>query len=180
MYSKVRTFLDTSTLPSYVIKVLGGSGLLAIASQISIPFYPVPMTLQSDTVMCLALLCSPSVAAGIIITFILEVALGLPFLAGFSGGIHCLTGTTAGYVFGFLPMAWIIAFLTQGVPNLSRKILACSAGLMILFFCGVSWLSTFIGLENALKFGLYPFALKIPFSIAFAIIVSLFIKNKAR
>ncbi len=179
MYSKVRTFLDTSTLTAYMAKVLGGSLLLAAASQISIPFYPVPMTMQPSAVALLALICSPSVAAGIMATFILEVALGLPFLSGFSGGINCLTGTTAGYVFAFLPMAWTISFLTQDTPALVRKILACVAGFTILYAGGISWLSTFIGLDNALKFGLYPFLLKIPFSMALAIIVSSLIKRRA-
>ncbi len=180
MYSKVRTFLDTSTPTAYMAKVLSGSLLLAIASQISIPFYPVPMTLQSDTIACLALLCSPSVAVGIMVAFVLEVAFGLPFLAGFSGGMSCLAGTTAGYVFAFLPMAWTISFLSQGAPTLARKILACGAGFTVLFLCGVTWLSTFIGLDNALKFGLYPFLLKIPFSMALAILVSTLIKTKNR
>lgn len=177
MYSKVRTFLDTSTPVAYIIKVLSGSLLLALASQISIPFYPVPMTLQSDTIACLALLCSPSVAAGIMVTFILEIALGAPFLAGFSGGMSCLTGTTAGYVFAFLPMAWTISFLSQNTENVFRKIFACSVGFSLLFLSGVSWLSTFIGLKNALNFGLYPFLLKIPFSIALAVLVSALIKR---
>lgn len=177
MYSKVRTFLDTSTPTTYFAKVLSGSVALALASQISIPFYPVPMTLQSDMVACLALLCSPSVAVGIMAAFILEVTLGLPFLSGFSGGISCLTGTTAGYVFAFLPMAWVISFLSQGAPSLLRKVLACGAGFSVLFLCGVTWLSTFIGLENALKFGLYPFLLKIPFSMTLAILLSTLIKR---
>jgi len=177
VYSKVKTFLDTLTPVTYMAKVFGGSLLLAAASQISIPFYPVPMTMQSSAVALLALICSPSVAAGIMAAFILEVALGLPFLSGFSGGINCLTGTTAGYVFAFLPMAWTISFLTQGTPALIRKILACMAGFTILYAGGISWLSTFIGLDNALKFGLYPFLLKIPFSMALAILVSALIKK---
>lgn len=157
---------------SYVTKVLLGSLFIAASAQISIPFYPVPMTLQALAVMLVGLLCRPSMAASILVAYIAEAALGLPVLSNFTGGLPHLLGTRGGYIFGFLPLALSISFFRYVSDTLVHKILGSVLGNSILYLMGVTWLSQFIGFEKALQFGLYPFLWEIPLYIATAIFSS--------
>jgi len=159
----------TSIVP-YLIKVLLGSTLIAASAQISIPFYPVPMTMQAAALMVIGLVCTPSLTVGIVAAYILEAALGLPVLSNFTGGFAHLFGTRAGYIFGFLPLAFMTSLGKQIADNLLCKILGCISGNVFLYATGVAWLSTFIGFEKALQFGLYPFLWEIPLYIIFSIV----------
>ena len=155
---------------SYITKVLLGTLFIAASAQISIPFYPVPMTLQAAAIMIIGLLCSPHMAASMIGAYIFEAAVGLPVLSNFTGGLTHLLGTRGGYIFGFLALGLSISFFVQLSNRLSSKILGCIFGNCLLYLMGITWLSQFIGLEKALEFGLYPFLWEIPLYITFAIV----------
>lgn len=161
---------------AYITKVVFGTILIALSAQISIPFYPVPMTLQPLAVMLVGLLCTPSMAASIMVTYILEAAIGLPVLSNFTGGLPHLLGTRGGYIFGFLPLALSISFFRQVSEGLLHKILGSLLGNAILYLMGITWLSQFIGFEKALQAGLYPFLWEIPLYISFAIVLANLLK----
>lgn len=181
MVTLTKTSLKTSA-PTYLAKVLLGSAFIAASAQISIPFYPVPMTMQPAALMIIGLLCSPSLSASIVSAYIIEAALGLPVLSNFTGGLVHLLSTRGGYIFGFLPLAFMTSLGKQISDSLLYRILGCVSGNTFLYAMGVAWLATFIGFEKALQFGLYPFLWEIPLYIAFSMIFSglcqLFVKKE--
>ena len=180
MISRAINILKVFTLSSFIKKSLLGSLLIAVASQISVPLFPVPMTLQTLALALIGLLCSPSVAVSSVLLYLLMAITGLPVLSGFVGGMSALFGFTTGYVIGFFPMVLIISFLCKFNNAIMGRVVACGVGFSVLFFCGVTWLSFSLGLKQALQFGLYPFLLKIPVTIIVAVAFSLLVKKKRR
>ncbi|HCI48822.1 MAG: hypothetical protein A2977_01950 [Alphaproteobacteria bacterium RIFCSPLOWO2_01_FULL_45_8] len=157
----------------YATKVLLGSFFIAASAQISIPFYPVPMTMQPAALMIIGLLCSPHMTVSIVTTYLIEAAVGLPVLSNFTSGIPHLIGTRGGYIVGgFLPLALITSLMRQASGHLLYRILGCLSGNVFLYTVGIAWLSTFIGFEKAIQFGLYPFLWEIPIYIAFSILTA--------
>lgn len=93
--------------------VIAGSAMIAVASWISAPMYPVPMTMQSFVVMLLAGLAGARLAAAIVLTWLALAALGLPLLADGAGGLAVFEGPTSGYLAGFLVAAFACGWLTE-------------------------------------------------------------------
>jgi biotin transport system substrate-specific component len=136
-----------------------GAALLALASQCVIPWQPVPMTLQSATVIFLAALLGPSLAASSIVTYLVLGICGVPVFAEFSAGFHVFMGPTAGYLLGFLPAAYCAGYLFQkgAARHWSLAWLASVVATSIIFICGVSVLSLFVGMKAAWALGAAPF-----------------------
>ena len=147
-----------------------GSVLIAISAQVCINIFPVPMTLQTTSILLLSMISSPKVATGAVAFYIMEALVGLPVLAGFSGGSKAVFGTTGGYIFGFLALAWIASRFSYQQSNMLRRAGAAILGTAVLYICGVSWLSGFIGWDAAIQSGFIPFIYKIPCNIAFAVV----------
>jgi biotin transport system substrate-specific component len=139
--------------------MLLGTALLTMASQCVIPWQPVPLTLQSATVILLAALLGPSLAVQSVVTYLFLGLCGAPVFAEFSGGIHVLMGPTAGYLLGFVPAVYCAGYLFQkgAARNLPFAWLSCVAASSIIFICGAAVLSLFIGMKNAFLLGVYPF-----------------------
>lgn len=94
------------------------------------------------------------------IAYITQGAMGLPFFAGGASGLGILTGTTAGYLLGFIVAAYVIGLLAeQGLERSVRtSIIPFLVGTIIIYTFGVAWLSIVLGnLSKAIQFGLLPF-----------------------
>lgn len=165
MIQTVRSDLKTG----HLTRAFLGSVLISMASQACIDMFPVPMTLQVTSILFLSMVSSPKVATGAVALYIIEALIGCPVLAGFSGGSKVVFAETGGYIFGFLALAWIVSRLSYQNPHLLRRLGAAVLGVSVLFLCGVSWLSGFIGWESAVQYGLVPFLYKIPCDVAFGI-----------
>lgn len=136
-----------------------GVGLLALASQCVIPWEPVPMTLQSATVIFLAALLGPSLAASSIVTYYVLGICGVPVFAEFYSGFHVFMGPTGGYLLGFLPAVYCAGYLFQkgAARHWSLAWLASVLAASIIFICGASVLSLFVGIKAAWSLGVAPF-----------------------
>jgi len=122
-------------------------GLIAAGGWISVPFVPVPFTLQTFFV----LLAAAVMKRDAVIPVVLYVALGtlgLPVFHNGTAGIGVLLGPTGGYLIGFIPAA-LIAGLAYGSDSAAVRIagLACAAVLILL--CGVAWLVVSTGMVPA-------------------------------
>jgi biotin transport system substrate-specific component len=117
--------------------VLGGSALVALAAQISVPFFPVPMTLQTLAVLLVGLTCGARLGALALIAYLIEGAAGLPVFAQFRNGI-AFAGPTAGFLVGFVMMAFLAGLVVDlGVRlPLAVATVAISA---LLYVPGVAW-----------------------------------------
>jgi biotin transport system substrate-specific component len=141
--------------------VTAGSLLVALFAQIQIilPFTPVPITGQTFAVLLLGAALGGRRAAASLLLYLLEGAMGLPVFAGGSAGLLRLAGPTGGYLVGFLPAAYLVGLLAE--RGLDRRWYSALPvfllGQLVLYTVGVIWLSTFVGLGQALIAGLWPF-----------------------
>lgn len=155
--------------------VLAGSWLLAAASWVQIPMYPVPMTLQTFGLFVIAGLAGPRMTFEILVVWLLQAAIGLPVLAGGASGIDHLTGPTAGFLGGMLvagPLcAWLVlrsfALWPRGV------VWSFALGHIIVLALGWVWLAINIGAKAALHSGVAPFILGAAVKTAAAALVVL-------
>ena len=143
------------------LAVLIGSAALALSAQMTVPMYPVPMTMQTFAVIMIGALCGARLATEIVIAYLLEGAVGLPVFAAGASGIAAIIGNTGGYLVGFLPSAALIGWFADRGWNAGNLKLATSLSLghLIIFVPGVAWLAGFIGLSAAFNFGFVPFIL---------------------
>jgi biotin transport system substrate-specific component len=142
--------------------VLLGTLVLAIASQISVPMLPVPMTMQTLAVILIGALYGWRLGAVTVVAWLGEAALGLPVLANGNGGIAPFMGPTAGYLASFPLVAGLVGWLAERGWNGSRPAFAFAAMLLGHALClmlGGLWLATLIGTEKAMLAGVVPFLL---------------------
>ncbi|GAB6053787.1 biotin transporter BioY [Magnetospira thiophila] len=153
-----------------------GSLLLTLSAKVQVPFWPVPMTMQTFMVLLIGASFGPRLGVATIGLYLLEGALGLPVFAGTPEkgiGLAYMTGPTGGYLLGFVLSAATVGLLAQ--RGWDRSFLGTLAtmtiGTAIILLCGVTWLSSLIGFEKALQFGLTPFLLGAAAKIALAAVV---------
>tara|TARA_A100001388_G_C28701221_1_gene466288 strand:+ start:321 stop:893 length:573 start_codon:yes stop_codon:yes gene_type:complete len=170
----------SSDLASYNIslfKKLGllvaGVAVLAISAHIKVPFYPVPITMQTLVVMLIGFTYGLRLGSSTVLTYLVIGAIGAPVFAG-GAGLAYMGGPTGGYLFGFLVTVNLIGYFTErgsGRTFVSVLLLAL-LGTIVFYLFGVAWLTTILGFEKAIKFGLLPFlygdVLKL-FLLAFAV-----------
>jgi biotin transport system substrate-specific component len=90
----------------------------------------------------------------------MEGALGLPVFANMQSGVHILAGPTAGYLWGFIPAAYITGFIAEKgfIKNIYNSYVACFFTTTLILVFGTIYLSVFgMGVEKALNLGFYPF-----------------------
>lgn len=144
-----------------VLLVLAGSALIALSAQVAVPlpFSPVPVTGQTFAVLLVGAALGATRGTAAVLAYLAEGAAGLPVFAGGLAGPAILLGPTGGYLLGFLPAAWICGALAERGwdRHFLSTLAAMTLGDIAIFAVGVSWLARFMGLENALAFGLAPF-----------------------
>jgi biotin transport system substrate-specific component len=152
-----------------IVLALIGTALLTLSAKIQVPFWPVPMTMQTFVVLVLGMAYGWRLAGATVLLYLAQGALGLPVFAA-GGGIAYFAGPTAGYLVGFLLAAVAVGWLAEhgwdrSVP---RTLGAMLIGTGIIFACGIAWLSTLIGVAQAIGAGLVPFLLGEAVKIALA------------
>jgi biotin transport system substrate-specific component len=142
-----------------IAAVLAGSWLIAAASWIAAPMYPVPMTMQTFAVLLVAGLAGARLSVAIVITWLAQAALGLPLLADGAGGLAPFEGPTAGYLGGFILAAFVCGWLTEQ-PRLRGWIamgVVFLGGHALILACGWARLLVLIGPSEAWAEGVAPF-----------------------
>lgn len=147
-------FILQDSLIQKIMIVVAGSFLLAIASKITLPLTPVPMTLQSLAVFIIASVVGWRLAGLTIAAYLIEGLVGLPVFAA-------ATIATAGYLVGFLFAGIAMAWLIENGWGRFRTTTAFAAliGTIILYAFGLIWLAHIVGFSNAITVGLKPFLL---------------------
>ena len=155
--------------------VLAGTAVLALAAQISVPFYPVPMTLQTLAVLAVGMAFGARLGALTVLAWYVEALMGLPVLAGFNNGA-AFAGPTAGFLAGFVAMAWLAGRAVErgitGPVRLSLVTLALSA---MIYLPGLAWpagLAAATGIEagwTGLSMSAIVAAFALPFLLADAV-----------
>lgn len=159
-----RYFPRTAEWIRSFLLIVSGSLLIAILAQVKIvlPFTPVPITGQTFGVLLIGAALGSKRGAAAMVLYITEGAMGLPFFAGGGSGLSILTGATAGYLVGFIGAAYVAGWLAeQGLERSVRtSIIPFLVGTLIIYVCGVAWLSTMLGsFSKAITLGIVPFLL---------------------
>ncbi len=171
----IHLLLSTYKINTYyknIVLILFGTLLLAVSSKIQVPFWPVPMTMQTFIVFIIGMSYGWKLAFSTLIAYLVEGSLGLPVFAK-GGGLLYLIGPTAGYLYGMVIAAGVIGFLAERGYNNSyiKSLISLIIGTVIIFVLGVGYLGSVIGYDKALAGGLYPFIPSEFFKIGLAVIL---------
>ena len=152
--------------------MLIGTLILAFSSKVQVPFWPVPMTMQTFVIFLIGMTYGVRLSFATVTLYLLEGAAGLPVFAS-GGGIAYLTGPTAGYLYGMTIAAGIVGYLAEKNFNDSyiKSLISLLIATSIIFIVGVGYLGSVIGYEKALAGGLYPFLPSELFKIALAVAI---------
>lgn len=131
----------------WAVLILGGTLILAISANIKVPFYPVPMTLQTFAVMALAAAYGSRLAVATVLAYLLEGALGLPVFANAGSGLLYFLGPTGGFLIGFILLALIVGTATdrgwdRSIPKLFAAMIVADAVVFALGFAWFAWFAT--------------------------------------
>jgi biotin transport system substrate-specific component len=143
-----------------VVLAVLGSLLLTLSAKIQVPFYPVPMTMQTLVALLIGIAFGFRVGAATVLLYLAEGAAGLPVFAGTPEkgiGIAYMIGPTGGYLLGFALGAAVAGWITERRRDTEALVLAVIAGSVAIYAPGVVWLASFVGVEQALDLGLVPF-----------------------
>jgi biotin transport system substrate-specific component len=156
------TASTSSQLARNVVLVLVGTLLLTVSAKIQIPFWPVPMTMQTYVVLVLGMAYGWRLAGATMLLYLAQGALGLPVFAGTPEkglGIAYMMGPTGGYLVGFVVAAAVMGWLAErGFDrSFARAAFAMTLGHGIVFVFGFAWLATLIGAGKAWAGGVAPF-----------------------
>ena len=158
---------QSKLIKSLLIIVLG-SIALTISAKIKIPFYPVPMTMQTFVVLLLGISFGYKIGLSTVGLYLLEGIVGLPVFSNTPErgiGLVYFTGPTMGYLIGFLSACYLASLIKINdnfFKIFSKLILAVST----IYIFGVIWLGILIGWDKPVfSLGVAPFLLAETFKI---------------
>jgi biotin transport system substrate-specific component len=153
-----------------VLLVVLGIGVLSACSWLSVPFYPVPMTMQTLAVLVVGGVLGPRLGTTAVAGYLSLGLAGAPVFHGGLGGPAVFVGPTGGYLLGFLPAAFLMGLAASRVcqgsrPQPFRAVATLTGGAVLaeaaIYALGVPWLSfiTGLGLGESVSVGVVPFVL---------------------
>ena len=153
----------TQAILRFVALTIIGAALLAISAKIRVPFYPVPMTLQTFTIMGLGAAFGMRLGLATVLFYLAIGAFGMDVFTSSSAesnGLSYMLGSTGGYLAGFVIAMGIIGYFAErGWDRSPFKLFGLMLGADALIFAlGLLWLGTVVGWDKPiLEWGLYPF-----------------------
>ena len=158
-----------------LLAVILGSIALTISAKIKIPFYPVPMTMQTFVVLFLGLSFGYKIALSTVSLYLIEGIIGLPVFSNSPEkgiGLVYFTGPTMGYLIGFLTACFLASFIKSNdnyFMIFSKLVLSVST----IYILGILWLGTLIGWDKPIiELGVAPFLIAEIFKISLLTILT--------
>ena len=152
--------INNNKLLKTILIAFIGSILLTISAKIKIPFYPVPMTMQTFVVILLGVSFGYKVGVAAVGLYLLEGISGLPVFSNSPEkgvGLAYFVGPTMGYLVGFI-FACMLAGYFKYNNNHFLNFIKILFSTSIIYLFGLVWLGTLIGWDKPiLKLGMYPF-----------------------
>jgi len=139
-----------------------GTILITISAKVKIPFYPVPMTMQTFVILLIGITLGYKIGLATVTLYLFEGIIGLPVFANSPEkgiGIAYFIGPTMGYLIGFL-IAVYFAGLFKYDKGLINTFLKLIFSVSFIYIIGLIWLGTLIGWDKPIfKLGAQPFLL---------------------
>jgi biotin transport system substrate-specific component len=153
------------TLTRQIALAIAGSLLIALASKIQVPFYPVPMTLQTLMILTIGTAYGWRLGTATLVLYLLEGAIGLPVFAGTPEkgiGLAYMLGGTGGYLIGYVLAAACCGWLAE--RGWDRNVMTSAGAMLIgnilIYIPGLLWLGALYGWDKPIiEWGLTPFVL---------------------
>ena len=167
--------IEVNKIVKIILIAIAGTLLLTISAKIKIPFYPVPMTMQTFVVLFLGIILGPKIGLLTIGLYLLEGIFGLPVFAGTPEkgiGFIYFTGPTMGYLIGFLIAAYFSGSFKydKGLINTFFKLMF---SVSFIYIFGLLWLGFLIGWDKPIfQLGAQPFLLAELFKILILTIIA--------
>ena len=151
-----------------ILIIFLGSILLAISAKVKIPFYPVPMTMQTFVVLFFGICFGYKIGLATVGLYLVEGIIGLPVFSNSPErgvGLVYFTGPTMGYLIGFL-FACFFASHIKLEDNYFIIFIKLILSVSVIYILGVLWLGTLLGWDKPiLQLGVKPFLLAEIFKI---------------
>ena len=155
----------------FLFIALIGSVILAISSKIKIPFYPVPMTMQTLVVLMIGICFGWKLGVATVSLYLFEGIIGLPVFSGTPEkgvGLIYFTGPTMGYLLGFLAAVYFSGKFIY-TNNIALTFLKLFFATSLIYILGMLWLGSLIGWDKPIfQLGAQPFLLAELFKILIA------------
>ena len=172
--------LSQSKILKNVFFALIGTVLLAISSKIKIPFYPVPMTMQTLVVLLLGIVLGWKLGLATVALYLFEGIIGLPVFSGSPEkgvGLIYFTGPTMGYLIGFLLATFLAGYLNLKT-NVFLIFLKLILSVSTIYILGILWLGNIIGWDKPVfELGAAPFLIAELFKITLLTLLTKTILN---
>ena len=166
---------ENTKILKYLLIIFLGSILLTISSKVKIPFYPVPMTMQTFVVLFLGMSFGYKIGLATVSLYLLEGIIGLPVFSNSPEkgvGIIYFTGPTMGYLIGFLFATFLAGYFNFKV-NVFYTFLKLIIAVSVIYILGIFWLGNLIGWDKPIiQLGVTPFLLAELFKISILAILS--------
>ena len=163
--------IKNTKIIKFLFIALMGSIVLAISSKIKIPFYPVPMTMQTLVVLMIGVGFGWKLGLATVSLYLFEGIIGLPVFSGTPEkgvGFIYFTGPTMGYLMGFL-IAVYISGKFEYDKNLIKTYTKLLFATSFIYLLGMAWLGSLIGWYKPIfELGAQPFLLAEQFKILIA------------
>ena len=151
----------TGSAANQLMAVLAGIALLTASAHIKIPFYPVPLTMQTLVVLGIGMTYGVRLGGVTLLGYLAAGVIGLPVFAG-GAGIAYMMGPTGGYLAGFFVAAVVLGVLAERgwTRNWATSAAAMLIGNAIIYLLGVGWLTSLIGWDKLFSSGCCPFCME--------------------
>ena len=154
--------ISANKLTKYFLITVLSSILLTISAKIKIPFYPVPMTMQTFVVLLIGISFGYKIGVASVALYLIEGIMGLPVFSNSpekGTGIVYFIGPTMGYLIGFIFACFMAGYFKYN-SNYFLNFFKIFLSTLIIYLIGVAWLGTLIGWDKPiLQLGVYPFLL---------------------
>jgi biotin transport system substrate-specific component len=166
---------ENTKILKYILVIFLGSILLTISSKIKIPFYPVPMTMQTFVVLFLGMSFGYKIGLATVSLYLIEGIIGLPVFSNSPEkgvGLVYFTGPTMGYLIGFLFATFLAGYFNFRI-NIFYAFLKLVVSVSTIYILGVFWLGSLIGWDKpVIQLGATPFLLAELFKISILAILA--------
>ena len=150
-FSLAEAALGDLSLIKMAALVVAGTLLIALAAQVSVPMFPVPMTLQTLAIMLVGFTLGSRLGAVTLLAYLAEGAMGLPVFASGNAGLPYMMGPTGGFLLGFVAMAWIAGLASDRgwTGSLIATIAVALVASAVIYIPGLAWPAAMLGTDAA-------------------------------
>ena len=152
-----------------------GTMALTISSKFRIPFYPVPMTMQTFIVLFLGVSLGFKIGLASVGLYLLEGIVGLPVFSNSPEkgiGLIYFTGPTMGYLIGFLTASYLASKINSN-DNFLLVLTKLTIATSTIYILGLLWLGILIGWDKPIfALGAKPFLLAEIFKVVLLALIT--------